>query len=427
MTMKTLPILLSITVCLGAGGCRFAQQQRQHATALERHNRMLEDEIYRLRWALEDCQHALERAQETGGGGDTGRVDSESAPSTFALPRADDGGFFGDDRQQRDTGPSSEPEPDTDVDAPGAALGEPMTPEEFLRERTGTGEPSEPGRVTPPDDRDAPSTGGSSSPWSGPDVGIDGEHLEDAPPFESSDTPSPGPPAAPLDEAGGDAPAPHPLDDSRDVEHLRLDPAASRGWDADGQPGDDGLIAVVRMLDARGRPLRAAAPISLALLDPHPSLEGEQARLARWDFSAEEVAAAIQQQSGPDGQILLPVRWGERRPTHERLHLFARMTTVDERTIQTDAEVRIALTTGDSSHTRRAGWKPAPAPSEPAPRDRQPQQIARREQATAPTPTAPPSQPDPTPTSPSSDADQSGRRAAQPRPKLEAPVWSPDR
>ena len=360
MTMKTLPILLSITVCLGTGGCRFAQRHGQQTTALERHNRMLEDEIYRLRWALEDCQHALKRTPEAGGGRDGGMPIGKSTPSTFALPRADDGGFFGDDRQQRDTGPNSVPQstPATDAGAPGATLGEPITPEEFLRDRTGTSEPGEPGRAAPPDDRDAPPTGGPAPPWPATDGGIDGEQLENAPPFQSSGAPSPGPLAEPREGSSDDSPSPHPLDDSRDIQHLRLDPAASRGWDADGQPGDDGLIAVVRMLDARGRPLRAAAPISLALLDPHPSLEGEQARLARWDFSAEEVAAAIQQRLGPGGEILLPVRWGERRPTHERLHLFARMTTDDERTIQTDAEVRIALTTGDSSHTRRAGWKP---------------------------------------------------------------------
>lgn len=385
--MKTLRIALVVGLCLTAAGCRLAQRHRDQTAALERHNRLLEDEIYRLRWALQDCQAGV-------GGTDDGFMAEPSEPSA-----ADSDDYFLNGGR-KDQAASDAPSPPTPQ--PDASLGEPISPDEFLRQRGATDATRE----------------DSAPAWQEPDDGIGREQLDEAPRFK---------PSADAEDTNHQS-TPHPLDDSRDVQQLRLDPAACRGWDADGQPGDDGLIAVVQMLDAQGRPIAAPGPISLALLDPHPSLDQAAARVARWDFSAEEVAEAARR-ADRQGRIRLPVRWGQTGPDHERLHLFARLTTTDQRQLESDAEIQIALADGGPSHTRRAGWKPAPAEPERVAQRPSREPAAPPSRPATPKPTAPPSQAlTPKPTAPPSDGSESPTPDPPPsRPKLKPPVWSPDR
>jgi hypothetical protein len=73
-----------------------------------------------------------------------------------------------------------------------------------------------------------------------------------------------------------------------------------------------------------------------------PALPGEDARLGRWDLSADEVAQAFVHMPSRSG-ILLHLPWREKIPVHSRLHLFVRLITGDGRKLQRDLPIEVEL------------------------------------------------------------------------------------
>ncbi len=145
--------------------------------------------------------------------------------------------------------------------------------------------------------------------------------------------------------------------DSREVHHLELNPQFTGGWNADGQAGDEGIMVLIEPRDAAGRLLRVAAPVSVVVVDP--ALPGEDARLGRWDLSADEVAQAFVQEPSQSG-ILLLLPWREKVPVHSRLHLFVRLITSDGRKFQRDMPIVVELlpAVSGTSPTRATAVKP---------------------------------------------------------------------
>ncbi len=296
--MKIWHCVFAATVCLAMVGCH----TDPHILMLERENRLLEDEIWRLRWALEDCggcapvsgpnlippgQLHPGAAPGTAGSG-ISRAASEAAPGT-GLPRVD--------------------------------LGEPVQegeqPKIFKRQ------PSEaPSKPAPDAKRLQP------TPLPPPR-----EQLDEAPRFKPNETPRLAPPA-----------------DSSKVELITLHERLCGGYNADGRDGDEGIRLVLEPRNAHGRILAAPADVAVVVLDP--ALPGEAARVARWDFPADEIARRFR-----NGGVLLEALWPA-PPQHSDLHLFVRYTTRDGRCIETDRSIRVALP-GETS--RR--W----APAEPRP------------------------------------------------------------
>ncbi len=321
--MKTWQFAAVALACLALAGCR----NDPRVTALERHNRMLEDEIYRLRWMIEDFQE----------GGDPISLDDLDRPGRFAPA-----GGEPSTRAPRGV-------PDVRVDIPGVDIpgvdisGVEVSPEEALdRLRRG----SVPEGI-PPGVRDEDDAAGSRT--------TDPAKLPDeAPRWSLSAEPiMPGP--ARLEEGTGPIlPA-----DSREVTQLVLNRQLTGGLDTDGLPGDEGIVVVLEPRDAEGRWLEAPAEVTVVLLDP--ALEGEAARVARWDFTAAETIGRFCETGGGRG-IELTMRWSAGTPQHSDLLLYARYTTSDGRELQVDAPIRVAL-----PGERSAGW----VPSEQRPSERQ--------------------------------------------------------
>jgi hypothetical protein len=62
--------------------------------------------------------------------------------------------------------------------------------------------------------------------------------------------------------------------------------------------------------------------------------------VARWDFTAEEVARRCRQPPHAEG-IRLEMVWPGPPPVHDRLHLFVRYVTGDGRKLQTDRPIAV--------------------------------------------------------------------------------------
>lgn len=100
--------------------------------------------------------------------------------------------------------------------------------------------------------------------------------------------------------------------------------------DSDGV--EDGLFLVLSVADAAGNPIRCEEAISVVVLDPERS--GEEARLGRWNFSAEEVAAYFREHPLPS--IQLPILWREKQPSGESMAIFVRVMTDADQPLETD-------------------------------------------------------------------------------------------
>lgn len=326
MRAVTLAIL-----CLAAAGCRVDP----NIVLLERENRQLEDRIYQL-------EDALTRAQA---GLDTCQVTSTSPPSVV-RPKA--------------AAPSRE--------APGPALDVPQ--EQAPRQR-------EPGLLQPPKVL-LPDGGGAPAEKATPrNPGTSQRLLPLRRPLPSATS------AAYLTVA---PPSAEMTRDNRRIHQIALQPRLTGGYNADGQPGHEGITTFVQLLDAQGRLLRTAAPISVAVVDK--AIPGAGSRVARWDYSAQEVATQWRRTPLGEG-VLIQALWPKDPPVHAQLRLYVRLTTDDGRKLDAIRDIEVS-----PPQLAAGGWTPS-VPKELPPQDTPAVPLAQEKPPAAP----PPASPSPTPAS----------------------------
>lgn len=114
------------------------------------------------------------------------------------------------------------------------------------------------------------------------------------------------------------------------------------GLQLDATPGDDGVLIVVEARNSRGEATAIRAAASLVLIDP--AIPGEGGRYARWDVTAEDVAALFRtEQNGDEAGTYFELPWPDGPPAHTRLKLFVRFTTDDGRQLQAERDVVVEL------------------------------------------------------------------------------------
>lgn len=291
--------ILACLVLMSGGGCR----TNPAITMLENENRQLEDVIYQQRDIIEEYRRQLEACRLDG------NVASAS-PSTlegpsFAPTRPSSPSTRGGKSSTRPSVPDV-------VEPPVIEIPDKPTP---------------PGQV--PDTLRPPADGTKSK--------------EQSPGF----TPKPE-----KSEASG-VPALQTGTSSGNARVAQITLGRIVAWDNDvmGSGGDQGLSIVVEPRDATGALVTTAAPISIVVLDPTAS--GNAARVARWDFSADEVARLLR--NGPSGDgIPLEMVWPVAPPANSRLHLFVRYWTDDGRKVEADRQFDTA-----AADVRGPNWEPA--------------------------------------------------------------------
>lgn len=129
------------------------------------------------------------------------------------------------------------------------------------------------------------------------------------------------------------------------VAQIVLDARLTGGRNVDGRPGDEGVLVAFQPQDTHGKLVQTPGDVSVVILDP--AKQGAEARVARWDFSSDEVSRRFRKSLlGRNLQFDLP--WPSDPPTNSRLHLFVRYVTADgqklvaERIIDVDPPVRRA-------------------------------------------------------------------------------------
>jgi hypothetical protein len=307
-------------VVLGLFGLALAGCRNDPSIALlERDNFKKEQEIYRLRNRVEDLEDALNATPQ-------GQPAMQRSLPPRELP-PESGSGEGRAPDPARTRPAPARKSDSSFEAPlfgplnvspGIEVPKGEVPETL--KTPGSGHPR---KVAPPGEP-AP---GKSSQWTPPDA---------------------------QQPTGMASPA-----ESSPVAQITLHPALTGGIGTTGHAGDEGLLVVVEPRDFSGKIIFVPADISVALLDP--ALMGEQARLARWDFSADQAQGLIRAGSQPGIHLQLP--WVA-TPAHDRLKVFVRYTTRDGRKLQAERLVAVAV---NGTPPLRCEESPAVAPAEAAP------------------------------------------------------------
>ncbi len=142
------------------------------------------------------------------------------------------------------------------------------------------------------------------------------------------------------------------------------------GMDRDGRDGDEGILVVFEPRDSEGNLVKWPGQVSVVAMDP--ALEGSAARVARWNFSSDEVTNHYMSTVFGRGlQFELP--WPSNPPTSRDLVLFVRFTTDDGQKLTADTPIVVDPPGGDAPgqdrHTKR--------PAKQARRDEEPQSRAK--------------------------------------------------
>jgi hypothetical protein len=314
--MKTWQIAVAGTLFLILAGCRADPT----VALLERQNRMLEDEVYRLRSMMEDCDAGMAR-------GCSGAEIIEAGPGG-----AEPNGPAPEERplQRGRRSPSRQTVAPPTVELPSQAQPANELPD-VLKRPAGTPAPGKPGTLDAPQ---APQQWQEPSGSSAPRP-LGQERLS---PKKSS-----------LPGAGGYQSS--AKGDSKHVGQIVLNRMLSGGLSEDNKPGDSGVLVVLEPRDAKGRRLEAPGDVSVVLLDPAKS--GDEARFARWDFPASETARLFRGNGVARG-MYIECPWPDGPPEHNRMHLFVRYTTSDGRKLQVDEPIEISL-----PGERASRWTPS--------------------------------------------------------------------
>lgn len=318
----------ALALALLATGCHY--RERVNQDLWERELRLQEDCIDRLRWQLEDSQYALAEANRKI---DTLKKEVDVLRGEEGAPPAVPHSILGPTEDERGEAPRVPPAPRLPAIEPGL----PFTPGE-----TGTGfEPSEESLPPPSASRTRVSPASHSS-------------VNRAPLVER-------------------------LDPDAEVDRIVIDSDRSGGLNTDGRPGDDVLSVVIEQFDKAGERVLAPGDITIVVVDP--ALDGDEGRIARWQFDAEEVEKQVRR-NREGGAICYELPWPT-PPQHSDLRLFVRFATFDGRRLEADLPIDVQLPSDTTykDKTAKAGSYDSDAEeseSEMAESNARPEKTARR-------------------------------------------------
>ena len=377
--------LLAVTI-VGLSGCR----TDPNILALERENRVLDDQVWYLSDQLDMTLQKLESARaklakcqekdkDAAPHSSVDRPSATESPSDRATPPSSASGTsrgpsLSPGTSRKRGAASDDPITNPEIVVPSEALPPGQIPKTLQRNRSGSGRFGDPGEEPAADksNPDAPNPDAPKNEKPGPSeprtllnppsrkVGLPTMGTDRARGLsgEPGRLPESSVPAAPLAAPPGRPFRVVPVGalaiaasaDSAKVQSITLHRLLTGGLNVDGLPGDEGISVVIEPRDAQGNIVAAAGAVSLLVLDP--ALPRDRARVARWDLSARDVAGTFRRLALGASGITLELPWPAAAPQHGRLELFVRFTTSDRRELE--AHQQLELTPPGATDVRQA-------------------------------------------------------------------------
>jgi len=136
------------------------------------------------------------------------------------------------------------------------------------------------------------------------------------------------------------------------VTRLVLNKQLTGGRSYHGDKADEGLMVVFEPRNAANQLVHPLGDVSIVVLDPDK--RGAEARVARWDFTADEASARFKKTAlGRGFHFDLP--WPDTPPTSKTLRLFVRLTVPGGAKFVTDAMIPV-----DPPDRQVKRWSPVP-------------------------------------------------------------------
>jgi hypothetical protein len=389
--MKSWRLAILPLLALAASGCN-PGQHRAEVTVLTNEYRDLEDNFYQQQAAMKDLCQQL----------DACRKDLDDCRR--------------ENRRLQGLGPSSPETTSRALAAPATDTVKPPIVElpEGLRNSAPSSGPGASGPLKAPEEETQPTTVAPLSPYppssvAPPATDPAAKTLPDdsSPPASAMRSVSPAPPLGRAVQG-----------DNTKVVAITLHPIVAGGRGADQPSGGDGIALWIEPRDQAGHQVRAAAPVAVVVLDPDPSMVGQAARVARWDFASEATAAFYRKTPTAEG-IFLELTWPGEPPKHRTLEVFVRYTTDDGRKIEARRTIRIDLA-GQPGVEPHAGWSRRAASAPVATTAYPTGESAAAAAKDNPVVSDAPASHRPGRVAPAGD------ESAE-KPKLDLPAWSPDR
>lgn len=343
--MKPLGQVVLLAVGLTALGC---QVSKQDAELLERDLRVQEDEIYALRDCVDTYQQKLAACRSENRALRKELAARGGLADDFVIP----GGPPVELAPAQQLPPGDQPPP--------SAESEP--PLESAPGRLPEAPPFQSPAIAPPSETQPEGVPLESIP---PEESLPAERppAEEVPAQSSSKPSSSGTELAQytaprsrnlLERIGRPATEQEVVDPVHDLEvtEITLNNMLTGGMNRDKLHGDEGILVVVEPRNPQNQIVEAFGDVSVVVLDP--ALEGEAARVARWDITSQELEHHFRnRQFGKGFQLRLP--WPGDPPQHSTLHLFVRFVAADGRKLIVDRPLEIEPPGG----TKPGGWVPA--------------------------------------------------------------------
>ena len=122
------------------------------------------------------------------------------------------------------------------------------------------------------------------------------------------------------------------------VDRIVLNSRLTGGYDFDGRPGDEGLLLVIEPQDKSGDYVALPGELTISVHDP--SKRGADARIAQWDYSAEESTELLRQTLlGKGFHLQLP--WPNELPDQSELTVSTTYRTEQGERLKTRRTIQI--------------------------------------------------------------------------------------
>ncbi len=329
-------LMCGIWLLLSAAGCRTNGSQE----LLERELRLMEDEIYHLEDDLDHFEAMLASCR---------RENAALRKQLAAGGTSEEPGFGGGARPPEiDLGPPDVTQPSNDFEQQGGEappFRPPSDASESAPEDNGSPGPDQQPPLLNPDEDDAPPQppAETSLPKERRDRRVSFPRAEtdaksDAPSSlanrertEENDGPTDTKQKQEDENRSGEA----AIDDYM-VARITLNRLLTGGVNQDDRPGDDGVMIVVEPRNAENQIINVPGELAVVVVDPNVR-EGDP-RIARWDFSPDEVAERFRESLLAEG-IHLEMPWPAVVPRHRRLHLHVRFVTADGKEFRADRPI----------------------------------------------------------------------------------------
>lgn len=147
------------------------------------------------------------------------------------------------------------------------------------------------------------------------------------------------------------------------VHRIVLDRHTTHGYDADGQPGDDGIRVVIQPRDRQDRIVHVPGELHIELYAP--TSEGE-IPVARWVFTAEQTAQRLA--ATPDGQgMAFTLRWPAHPPPQRQVKLYVRYHSEDGAELTAEQALVVNLAAASARRPLPPQTRPSSRTSPPQP------------------------------------------------------------